>query len=247
MHARAHRSLIGLAGGVALAPLAAAGSYLRSARVFHPSGIVLRGVAVAAEDAGAAERAVAERLEGTVFARFSGAWWKTRQWPDVLGCALRFSARSELGLAPGPGDQDLLLATIRHPLTTLLAPLSTWVSDYLSNRYFGVSPFRVSPLGRVKLRLSPEQPAPAGATRVRRMHDALAHGPIALTLEARPDRVGAAYLPVARIELYACLGIDPRGLRFDPFAAGRGLEPVGVVHALRVASYAASRRARAAR
>ena len=47
-------------------------------------------------------------------------------------------------------------------------------------------------------------------------------------------------------ELIALVEPDPPDLRFDPFAVGRGLEPVGFVHALRVASYAASQRARGA-
>jgi hypothetical protein len=246
-----HRALTpswpGLLAGAALAPFTALGSSLRSSRLFHPRGVVLSGSARPAPATSPAEREVGQRLAGPVFARFSSAWWKAREWPDVLGCALRFSTRSELALAPGAGDQDLLLATIRHPLTTLLAPLSTRAGDYLRNHYFGVSPFAVAPLGRVKLRLAPERPAPAGNGRDQRLDSALARGPIALTLEARDDRLGARYRPIARIELAARVEPDPSELRFDPFANGRGLEPRGFVHGLRMASYAASRYARGAR
>lgn len=240
------RSSLGLVGGAALAPLTALGSRLRHARLFHPRGIVLRGVAEPMHDATPELRAIGERLAGPVFARFSGAWWKEHQWPDVLGCALRFSESAELALAPGDGDQDLLLATIRNPLTTLLAPLGTHFRDYLSNFYFGVSPFFVAPIGRVKLRLAPERAAPSGESRARRIVSALACGPVVLQLQARADRLGARYRTLARIELHDAFTHDPRSLRFDPFAQGRGLEPVGVVHALRVASYAASQKARAA-
>ncbi|HMI93515.1 MAG TPA: hypothetical protein VK509_19215 [Polyangiales bacterium] len=208
--------------------------------------MVLRGSVEPAPATSAAEREVGERLAGPVFARFSSAWWKTHEWPDVLGCALRFSTRSELALAPSGHDQDLLLATIRHPLTTLLAPLSTHANDYLRNHYFGVSPFRVAPLGRVKLRLAPERPAPGGQGRDQRLDSALERGPIALTLEARCDQLAARYRPIARIELVARVEPEPLELRFDPFASGRGLEPCGFVHGLRVASYAASRYARGA-
>jgi hypothetical protein len=241
-----HPSWPGLLAGAALAPFTALGSSLRSARLFHPRGVVLRGHVQPAPATSAAEREVGERLSGPVFARFSSAWWKAHEWPDVLGCALRFSTRSELALAPSGHDQDLLLATIRHPLTTLLAPLSTRPSDYLRNHYYGVSPFRVAPLGRVKLRLAPERPAPAGKGRDQRLASALTRGPIALTLEARDDRLAARYRPIARIELVARLEPEPTELRFDPFASGRGLEPCGFVHGLRVASYAASRYARGA-
>ena len=243
---RSKPSSPGLIAGAALAPFVALGSSLRRSRLFHPRGVVLRGTAQPAAVEEGPEREIGKRLAGPVFARFSGAWWKTRQWPDVLGCALRFSARPELALAPGDRDQDLLLATISHPLTTLLAPLSTRVSDYLANNYSGVSPFRVAELGRVKLRLVPLERSPAGSRRDQRLARALLRGPIRLVLEAREDRPRSEYRPIARIELIARVDPDPRDLRFDPFAAGRGLEPVGFVHALRVASYAASQRARGA-
>ncbi|MEO8183439.1 MAG: hypothetical protein ABI895_31785 [Deltaproteobacteria bacterium] len=43
------------------------------------------------------------------------------------------------------------------------------------------------------------------------------------------------------------LDLDQEALRFDPFRAGRGVTPVGFVHALRRATYLASQRARPAR
>jgi hypothetical protein len=191
------------------------------------------------------------RLEGPVLVRFSGAWWKKREWPDVLGCALRFGGAGALGGEPRMGDQDLLLATIRTPLTTLLAPLSTNVRDYLGNAYFGVSPFRVARLGRVKLRLVAAtrsvQDDTQGRTREQRLMRTLDRGPLRLTLEAREHRLGTHYRAIAEVELSASANIDQRRLRFDPFATGRGLVPVGFVHALRVAAYAASRFGRAHR
>jgi hypothetical protein len=246
MGARTRGSWLGLAAGTAVAPVAALGSHLRRARLFHPRGIVLRGLALPLAGGEPELSAVGERLAGPVFARFSGAWWKNRQWPDVLGCALRFTRYTQLEPAAGAEAQDLLLATIRHPLTTLLAPLSTHVNDYLRNDYFGVSPFLVPPLGRVKLRLSPLQPAPSDGTRSERLERALVHGPIALSLQARADRLGARYRPIAHIELIERERQEPANLRFDPFASGRDLWPVGFVHAMRLPAYAASRRARGA-
>jgi hypothetical protein len=239
------RSWLGFVAGAGLAPLTALGSYLRDARLFHPNGVVLQGSCRPAVDVDPNLRPVAERLAGSVFVRFSGGWWKTREWPDVLGCALRFSAYDTLGRGPAADDQDLLLATIRNPLTTLLAPLSTRVSDFLLNDYFGVSPFRVEPLGRVMLRLSPLRAAPAAETRAERLRRALDHGPIALELQLRPARLGGRYRALAQIELTALCDHDPGTLHFDPFASGRGLVPVGIVHGMRALSYAASRRARA--
>jgi len=235
----------GLVAGIALAPATAVGSYVRKARVFHPRGVVLWGrvLPVAGRDplheAGA-------RLAGAVLVRFSGAWWKTRQWPDVLGCALRFTHAGAPSVTPLAGDQDLLLATVRVPVTTMLAPLSTRVDDYLRNRYFGVSPFVFPPLGRIKLRLSPVQAAAHAGTRQERLVAALRANPIELRLEARSAHVGSRYQPIATLELGEHVALDQEALSFDPFRSGRLLTPTGFVHALRVASYAASRRARAA-
>jgi hypothetical protein len=130
------------------------------------------------------------------------------------------------------------------PLTTLLAPLSTDVADFLENRYFGVSPFRAKAVGRIKVRLSPPCAGPKLPTRAQGLDAALARGPIALLLEARLARLGAKYRPVARIELVSRVDVDQEQLRFDPFRSGRKLEPTGFVHALRIPVYAASRASR---
>ncbi len=49
---------------------------------------------------------------------------------------------------------------------------------------------------------------------------------------------------MATIELDHQLELDQEALAFDPFHAGRGLEPVGLVNGLRVATYALARRVR---
>jgi hypothetical protein len=134
-----------------------------------------------------------------------------------------------------------LLATIRHPLTTALAPLSTDVSDYLANDYFGVSPFQADGLGRVKLRMTPLSRVTPGGDRASALLEGLRAGPLDLLLETRPDRLGARYTPLARIRLEGPVACDVRGLRFDPFVTGRGLRPVGFVQHLRRMAYAASR------
>jgi hypothetical protein len=176
--------------------------------------------------------------------RFSGAWWKTRQWPDVLGCALRFTRAPAPSVDPQPGDQDLLLATVRVPATTLLAPFATRVDDYLCNHYFGVSPFVLPPLGRIKLRLEPTQRSPGGSTRQERLLAGLDDAPIELELQVRSARLRSRYAPIATIVLREPVAIDQEALSFDPFRTGRGLTPSGFVHSMRIASYAASRRAR---
>jgi hypothetical protein len=244
MTEKANLPLPGLLTGIAVAPAVALGSYLRRSRLFHPNGVIVRG-SVRAAGGDAQARQLGAALAGHVFARFSSAWWKTYDLPDVLGCALRFSADRELRPLARADDQDLLLATIRHPLTTLLAPFSTDVSDFLRNHYYGVSPFRVADLGLIKLRLSAAGHSPPADTRGERLIHALELAPIQLTLEARVNQLGSVYRPIAHIELLERIDTDDRELRFDPFATGRGLVPAGFVHAIRVAAYAAGRHARA--
>jgi hypothetical protein len=233
---------LGLYAGALLAPFTGAGSLLRRARLFHPVGVVLAGRVT---PLGTREQHdLGIRLSGPVLARFSGAWWKHAEYPDVLGCALRFGTASTALFEPEPGDQDLLLATIRIPATTLFAPLSTRFHDFLANAYFGVSPFRIRGMGRCRLRVVPVSGRVDGATREEKLRALLARGPLRLRLEVKYDRPGARYEPAALIELTQSRGDDP-SLFFDPFRAGRGIEPAGFVHYLRVASYAASRYGRA--
>lgn len=240
------RRASGVAAGAALAPWAAFGSAVRRARVFHPRGTVVWGAVtpIARPDEW---RDLGERFRGSVLMRFSGAWWKERQWLDVLGCALRFTHASAPSVVPRADDQDLLLATVRVPGTTLLAPLTTHVDDYLRNAYFGVSPFTAPGVPKLKLRLRTIMPSTSGAeTRSENLARSVAYAkhPIRLMLEARRAIPMAPYMRIAEIELRECVEIDQAALSFDPYRAGRDVHPAGVVHAMRIPVYAASRRAR---
>jgi len=234
----------GVAAGALIAPWIAAGSFVRRARFFHPRGVVLWAKVTPVQRQGA-WRELGDSLAGSALVRFSGAWWKSKQWLDVLGCAVRFTHATLPSVEPSPLDQDLLLATVRIPGTTLLAPLTTHVEDYLRNAYFGVSPFTFGELGRIKLRLMPSRPSPDAPSRAEALEEALELGFTKLWLEARPARLGAKYERVAEIELIEPALIDQEKLSFDPYRAGRGLEPAGFVHAMRIPVYAASRRGRA--
>ncbi len=229
----------GQAWGAAMAPAVAATSRIRRSRMFHPRGVIVRGQ-VRALPGSALE--LGQRLSGYVLVRFSGALWKKHEWPDVLGCALRFRRSSELTATPDPEDQDLLLATIRSPWTTLLAPLSTRQHDFLDNDYFGVSPFLLASGERVKFRLRPASAESSGESRADKLRDALARAPVLLTLAVRPDRLAAKYEACAEIALETPVALADDTLRFDPFRSGRGIRPVGLVHNARTATYAASRR-----
>jgi hypothetical protein len=206
-----------MVAGSALAPFAAVGSAVRRARGARPSGMVLWG-SVTPFKRYDEWSDLAERLGGSVLVRFSGALWKEHQWPNVLGCALRFTHASEPSVEPMAGDQDLLFATVRVPATKLFAPLTTHIDDYLSNAYFGVSPFTDPELGRIKLRL---------------VIDPLAREPVRLRLEGRNAAPKSAYHTIAEIELVARVGLDQEQLGFDPHRTGRALSPAGFLHALR--------------
>jgi hypothetical protein len=255
-HTSDRTGLLGAFSGLLLAPWTALGSYLRRTRLFHPTGLMLRGELVLPPTRGGDEaticdhnphRALGERLQGKVVVRFSSAFWKGREWPDVLGCAVRCSGDGTPPTAAAkPTDQDLLFATVRHPLTTLLASITTDVSDYLSNDYYAVSPFTAPAYGRIKLRLVSMACGGNGVTREAKLLTELERIPLLFQLEAKALHE-RRYRPVALLELKEHIDDDQEEWRFDPFLAGRGLEPVGFVQNLRRAAYAASRRGRSAR
>jgi hypothetical protein len=246
------RRVLGIAASVPLAAVAAGLSFMRRARVFHPSGIVCRAEI---EPVGGAPDGAAARVRGSGIVRLSSAWWKFGQWPDVLGCAVRFS-EDPLTTTPKASDQDLLFATILRPWTMALAPFMTAYRDFLANRYYAVSPFDVAELGRVEWRLSPESPERFVGSRDARLAAAIASGKASFLLEWAPYRAPwqlvtrageRQFSPLARVRLVGVLPLDQATLRFDPFHAGRGLHPVGFVHALRLLTYPASQLARPAR
>ncbi|UJR85723.1 hypothetical protein [Sandaracinus amylolyticus] len=242
--------VLGRAGGLVLAPLTATISAVRRARMFHPRGIALR--------ADVRPRArlepwdtIAERLRGPALVRLSSAWWKHGELKDVLGVAIRFTRGDRMSARPGPGDQDLLFATIRRPWTMPIAPLTTRAHDFFANDYFAVSPFEVHEAGAVEWRLVPDGPIEDGHTREEKLAIAIARGHARFVLEGRPYRrlidVGRHrdWHPVADVVLLERVVIDDDALRFDPYRAGRGIRPAGFVHSLRRAAYAASQWARA--
>ncbi len=237
------RERVGWALGWLSAPAFAAVALARHARVFHPEGVVLAG-RVEPIARGGAFGTVAERLTGPALVRFSTALWRRgKEWPDALGCAIRFRAKDEPSSEPDDGDQDLLLATIRTPLATPLGPVGTHVHDFLANRYFGTAPFDVRGIGRGKWRVVAERALEPTVKdtreRGRRLAGDVARGDAALRLELRRTW-RRRYVPVVRIRLLSVVPVDQERLRFSPFRAGRGIAPRGFVHALRRGAYAAS-------
>jgi len=238
------RERVGEVVGRLGAPLFAIAASARHGRALHPDGLVLHATVDAEETGDPRLRAVGERLSGPALVRLSAALWKRGpERIDVLGCAVRFRSTDEDSVDPRSGDQDLLFATVRSPMTMAVAPLRTNAHDFLGNTYFATAPFDVSGVGRCKWRLVPEGASEPGANRRERLLRAIAAGAASLSLQLRPTWT-PSYAPVARLRLRSVMEVDQQALQFDPFRTGRGIVPRGFVHALRRGADAGSQVAR---
>ncbi len=211
--------------------------------MFHPVGHTFTGRIDAI--LGGHFDALGARLDGRVLVRVSGALSKgEREWLDVLGLAVRIRAGhgEPITETAQSGDQDLLFATIRSPLTMALSPFTTDASNFLQP-YWAVSPFDAPPIGRVELRLQPIGRGTIGGSRLNRLREAVRRNDAGWRLEARRT-LTLDWHPVAVISLERESNLDQAALAFDPFRGGADISPVGLVHAIRRAAYAASRQAR---
>ncbi|MDC0713408.1 hypothetical protein POL68_33400 [Stigmatella sp. ncwal1] len=233
--------------GALWSPAVRLGATLRHARLLHPEGITFRAE-LSVLDTHSLLQPLAVQLLGPALVRLSTALWRgRREWPDVLGLAVRLRSQEAITEEPSAGDQDLLFATLRSPWTLGLAPLTTDTHDWLKNDYYAVSPFQVEGLGRVKLRLVSSPDEVPGQNRVERLQAAVQAGQARFTFEARPLRgeLAGQWHPLAELRLEEEVTLDPARLRFWPFRTGRGITPVGFIHSLRIPTYRQSQKARA--
>jgi hypothetical protein len=233
--------------GALWGPVVRAGAKLRHARLLHPEGITFRAE-LSALDTHAHLQGLAVNLPGPALVRLSTALWRGhREWPDVLGLAVRLRATKTVTEVPSDGDQDLLFATLRSAWTLGLAPLTTDPHDWMKNDYYAVSPFEVTGLGRVKLRLVSHREEAPGQSRVERLQAAVQAGQALFTFEARPlhGELAGQWCPLAELRLVEEITLDPALLRFWPFRTGRGIQPVGFLHSTRIPTYRQSQKARA--
>lgn len=241
---RGLREALGRIVGAVWAGPVALVSRVRRARMFHPRGLV---VDASIEPVGSARYAeLARRLRGHVLVRFSGAVSKRpRERFEVLGVAMRISDAPVTSPSPRPGDQDLTFATILSPLSMPISPFTTDARDFLANRYHAVAPFEGEGVGHCKIRLVPAT-APVDrphTNRAEKLEAAVRERNARFVLELRPTFT-PDWLPIATLTLERFSDVDQEALRFDPFRDGRGLTPIGFVHAIRRAVYAASQAAR---
>lgn len=223
-----------------IGPVTATVSFIRHSRMFHP-----RGEVFTASVSGTGPLA----LPPHVLVRFSSAWWKRVEWVDVLGIALRFSDSIIFPVRPDPRDQDLLFATIRHPWTLPFAPFSTNFRSFLDNLYYAVSPFSVAGYEgkrfEFKLNPSPSESHVDDRSRSERLNRAVAQGTVRLSLYWREISPAASgWSEIAVLEKFQPVELDQEALRFNPFQAGRGIHPRGLIHHLRIGAYRFGQRAR---
>lgn len=231
---RGVREQIGDAVGKWMAPIVGTIAKWRHARMFHPVGQTY-----AAQFEAAAPWA--ERLGRSVIVRTSGALSKAqRERFEVLGIALRFHRGHKLSTKVVETDQDLLFATIASPFTMALSPFTTNAHDFLANRFYAVSPFQIDD-ARYELRMTPQVHAVTEGTRAERFLAAVESGEAVFALEARKTLTWK-WQTVGTLRVEKPLDLDQEALRFDPYNDGAGLQPVGVVHAMRRATYAISRK-----
>ncbi|MDD7968404.1 hypothetical protein [Actinomycetospora lemnae] len=214
-------------------PAFALASFVRRARVFHPHGRTLTARLHVRGD---------DRFAGTVLGaagvhdgavRFSRGAGVPEPLPDVLGLALR------LDLADGP--QDLLLVSSAPAPIARHAILPA--RDYGATHYSSIVPFRLGGT-TVVLGARPEHDRePEPLERLAALERAAADGRVRFTLLAA--HTTGPWSAVGEIELGTALP-DERGerRRHTPFHDAGGIEPVGVVNALRRRAYADSQAAR---
>ena len=227
-------------GGIS-APFTTLGSLTRNARLFHPDGALYWArVQPIAKDGMLGE--LAKRLEGPALVRLSSAWWRNeKEWPDILGIAIRFvEIKKANAPGPPPRDQDLLFATIRRTLTLPIAPLSTNTHDFMANDYFALLPFEVEGIGRAMFRLLPMRLPKQSGKRREKLEARIAAGTAVFRIEMKKAIPGSKWKEIASVELREPAQIDQNDIAFNPFRAGRGIVPTGLVQMIRAATYPAS-------
>ena len=221
--------LFGFLLGYPLGLIFAAGSILRNARIFHP-----RGLLFCAEIETLPESSLT--LPSHAIVRFSSAWWKTREWPDVLGLAIRMSKNRINTVSPGKSDQDLLFASFRRPWEIFLAPFSTEHHDFQDNNYFAISPFTLSSGLIVDFMIDPSRGHRTVGTRDEKLTGNVMAGNVVLRLLMK-ERNQKTWRMVARINIKEETSLDQEGLRFHPFQNGQEIRPYGFLQYLRYGPY----------
>lgn len=225
---------LGLISGYALGLITGSISFLRDARIFHPSGRLVRC------------RLSYESIPLPPFAmlRFSSATWKRAELPDVLGVALRMSFFEKFSEEPQRDDQDLLFVSFPHPWQTPFGPVLTNHKDYLKNAYYTVCPF-IYKGQKVTFRLRPEVHGKTDKQTRQKILSRHIENKAQLILEIKDKEND--WKKMGSITLEEELFLDQGLLKFNPFLNGIGIVPVGFIQHLRIGSYRLSQLGRSFR
>lgn len=202
---------LGLLCGFPLGLLTGSLSFIRNARMFHPCGILVKGKVTPLSSLEFPEEAIL---------RFSSAWWKYKEWRDVLGVAIRFGE-----------IQDLLFASFKHPWQTPFGPFMTKYHDFFLNDYFAVSPFIVDGK-KVYFKLQVEDFLDEEGTREEKLKKNIGRAKIMLMMGRYEE-----WHPIAEITLLEEIKMNQHELKFNPFLNGLGIYPKGFIQYLRFGSY----------
>jgi hypothetical protein len=202
---------LGFICGFPLGFLTGSLSFIRDSRMFHPCGIVIKCKVKSTDEIQFPEEAIM---------RFSSAWWKHKEWRDVLGVAIRFGE-----------IQDLLFASFKHPWQTPFGPFLTKYHDFFWNDYFAVSPFHVKGK-KVYFKLMAEDFKDEKGSRDQKLRDNIGHAKFLLMMGHYKE-----WHPIAEITLLEESDINQQELKFNPFLNGVGIYPKGFIQYLRIGSY----------
>lgn len=203
-------------------------SFLRNARTFHPSGIVVQ---CEVEN----EVNIPFSFHLNALARFSGALWKRQEsWKDTLGIALRFSREKVIGPYSLPDDQYLLFASFKHAYETPISPLLTHSSSFGKNEYFAIAPFLISDK-KYFFKLNFLNYIADNSSRSQELRKNIKNHTVMMIRfreEADPE-----WRMAARIRLLREMSFNQEELAFNPFLNGCSIVPVGFIHSLRTFVY----------
>lgn len=217
--------LIGFPVGIILA----AGSILRNARIFHPRGLVFCGDVEMLPESPI-------QLGPHALIRFSGGWWKHREWPDVLGLSLRTSHQKITSPRPGKDDRDLLFASFRRPWELFFAPFFTDYHDYLLNSYYAVSPFLLFDGRKIDLMVDPVRGRRSRGSREENLTGEVISGKVVLRLMMK-ETSRESWKMIGRIHVREESHVDQEALRFHPFNSGPQMRPFGFIQHMRKGAY----------
>ena len=224
---------VGYAVGLALAGVAA----VRRGKAVHPHGAVYEAqlVVPSHHDALAHTELFGTPGRRRAMVRFSRSLGLPRPLPDLLGMSVRVLD------AYGPDrDQDFLMVTsVDAPV---LHHLFVPAGDVQQRPYSSSLPYRVGDKSFLVGALPrPESPRVGGGHELERLAAAAATGRLVFDLAVA--EVWGRFRPVAELRVGDQLPPETDALRFNPWNAGGGLEPTGLLNRLRDYAYPLSQRA----